>query len=92
MRRGVDGALRIVGPHDDHCVPRAGALRAAQKAGYDVVFVSGVRKDGGHLRGHAWVLVDDRPWSAPGRRMPRRTASSSGSGREMCGAVTPAEC
>jgi hypothetical protein len=59
IRRGVDGSLRIVGPREDHCVPRALALFALlTRAGYRAVFVSGVRKVGADLRGHAWVLVD----------------------------------
>ena len=62
FRRGVDGALRIVGPREAHCVPRALALFAlVTRAGYRAVFVSGVRKVGDDVRGHAWVLVDDRP-------------------------------
>jgi hypothetical protein len=74
LRRGVDGALRIVGPHDEHCVPRALALFALlTRAGYDAVFVSGVRKVGDDLHGHAWVLVDDRPLEAPTVHDPRAT-------------------
>jgi len=74
IRRGVDGALRIVGPHNEHCVPRALALFALlTQAGYDAVFVSGVRKVGDDVHGHAWVLVDDRPLERPGLVDPRVT-------------------
>ena len=67
IRRGVDGALRIVGPREAHCVPRALALFALlTRAGYGAVFVSGVRTEGGAVRGHAWVLVDDHAVEAPG--------------------------
>ena len=59
LRRGVDGALRLVGPREDHCVPRGLALFALlTRHGYSAVFVSGVRRVGPDLRGHAWVLVD----------------------------------
>ena len=74
VRRGVDGALRVVGPHEEHCVPRALALFALlTRAGYDAVFVSGVRKVGDGIHGHAWVLVDDRPIERPGLQDPRAT-------------------
>jgi hypothetical protein len=33
IRRGVDGALRVVGPHHEHCVPRALALFGALLGG-----------------------------------------------------------
>lgn len=62
VRRGVDGALRIVGPREAHCVPRGLALFAMlTRAGYAAEFVSGVRRVGPDLQGHAWVLVDGEP-------------------------------
>lgn len=62
LRRGVDGALRIVGPREAHCVPRGLALFAIlTKAGYPAVFVSGIRRAGPDLQGHAWVLVHGEP-------------------------------
>ena len=74
LRRGVDGALRIVGPHEEHCVPRALALFALlTRAGYNAEFVSGVRKVGDDVRGHAWVLVDDQPVERHGALDPRAT-------------------
>ena len=72
LRRGVDGALRIVGPHEAHCVPRALALFALlTRAGHDAVFVSGVQKVGDRVLGHAWVLVDGQPVERPGAPDPR---------------------
>jgi hypothetical protein len=74
IRRGVDGALRIVGPREAHCVPRALALFALlTRTGYGAVFVSGVHTEAGALRGHAWVLVDDRPVERPGSTDPLAT-------------------
>lgn len=62
LRRGVDGAIRVVGPREAHCVTRGLALFAMlTKAGYPAVFVSGVRRAGPELQGHAWVLVDGEP-------------------------------
>lgn len=67
LRRGVDGALRLVGPRQDHCVPRGLALFALlTRHGYPTVFVSGVQRRGPDLRGHAWVLVDGIAVEAPG--------------------------
>lgn len=67
LRRGVDGALRVIGPREEHCVPRGLALMALlTRQGERVVFVSGVRRDGADLRGHAWVLVDGVPVEAEG--------------------------
>ena len=71
---GVDGALRIVGPHEDHCVPtRTRAVRAVDTRRGRSNVVSGVRKVGDDVDGHAWVLVDDRPIEGPGRQDPRAT-------------------
>jgi hypothetical protein len=62
----VDGALRVVGPHEDHCVPRGLALFALlTRHGHRAVFVSGVRRVGTELRGHAWVLVDGEAVETP---------------------------
>ena len=66
LRRAVDGALRVVGPREDHCVPRGLALFALlTRHGHPAVFVSGVRRVGRDLRGHAWVLVDGIAVEAP---------------------------
>jgi hypothetical protein len=62
LRRGVDAALRLVGPRQNACVPRALALFALlSRYGYAAVFVSGVRMAESGLTGHAWVLVDELP-------------------------------
>jgi hypothetical protein len=69
LRRGVDAALRLVGPRQDACVPRSLALFALlSRHGYPAVFVSGVRLVGSGLVGHAWVLVDELPLEAPDAR------------------------
>ncbi len=66
LRRGVDAALRLVGPPRDACVPRSLALFALlSRHGYPAVFVSGVRRVESGLVGHAWVLVGDVPLETP---------------------------
>lgn len=49
-----------------NCFPRSLALyRIARRAGYPVAFHCGVRKEGGKLDGHAWLMLDDRPFHEP---------------------------
>jgi hypothetical protein len=61
LLRGVRGALIILGPREDACVPRSMALFALlSKRGYPASVASGVRREDGGLVGHCWVLVTDR--------------------------------
>jgi hypothetical protein len=60
LLRGVRGALIILGPREDACVPRSMALFALlSRRGYTASVVSGVRREDDELVGHCWVLVTD---------------------------------
>ena len=48
--------LLPLGPGEGNCLPRSLAIYSALRAqGWPAVFVSGVRKDGDRITGHAWV-------------------------------------
>ncbi len=69
LRIGVDRSLRIIGPRVDGCVPRSLALFALlSERGERATFVSGVRREGETLKGHAWILLDGVPLEAPETR------------------------
>ena len=51
-----------------NCFPRSLSLyRIARTAGYAVSFHCGVRKEGAILDGHAWLMLDNRPFQEVGR-------------------------
>ena len=55
----VRRALRLIGPRQDACLPRSLALFSLlTDRGYPVSFVSGIRRDGERLAGHAWLIVN----------------------------------
>ena len=59
--RGVGGALFLVGPRRDACVPRSLALFSLlTERGYPASFVSGIARQGNQLSGHAWVTIDGK--------------------------------
>ena len=67
LLRGVRGALIILGPREDACVPRSMALFALlSERGHPATVVSGVRREDSELVGHCWVLVTDRPLEGSG--------------------------
>ena len=48
-----------LGPDQGDCLPRSLAIYAALRAqGWPAIFVSGVRKEGDRILGHAWVELD----------------------------------
>jgi hypothetical protein len=62
LERGVRWALRLTNQHVNACVPRSLALfHALRKEGLEVSFVSGVRRNGGKLEGHAWLELNGKP-------------------------------
>lgn len=64
--RGVDAALRIVGPRHHACVPRSLALLGLLSSrGQAATLVSGVRRGPEGVVSHAWVLVDGVPVGEP---------------------------
>lgn len=66
LRRGIDRSLRVIGPRVDGCVPRSLALFSMlSRNGHPATFVSGVRREGSTLQGHAWVLLGDDPLEEP---------------------------
>jgi hypothetical protein len=51
-----------------NCFPRSLSLYwIARRAGYPVSFHCGIRKEGGALDGHAWLVLDNRPFHEVGR-------------------------
>lgn len=87
LRRGTDAAIRLIGPRQQHCVPRALTLFALlTREGHQPDFVGGVRREDGRLTGHAWVEIHREAVEAPGHhemstmyreqlRVPSRTRS-----------------
>jgi hypothetical protein len=62
LERGVRWALRLTNQHVNACVPRSLALfHALRKEGLEVSFVSGVRRNGSKLEGHAWLELNGKP-------------------------------
>jgi hypothetical protein len=62
LDRGVRWALRLTNQHVNACVPRSLALfHALRKEGLEVSFVSGVRRNGSKLEGHAWLELNGKP-------------------------------
>jgi hypothetical protein len=62
LERGVRWALRLTNQHVNACVPRSLALfHALRKEGLEVSFVSGVRRNGNKLEGHAWLELNGKP-------------------------------
>jgi len=60
--QGAKWSLYLLGWKHDACVPRSLAIYAAlRREGYAPQFVSGVRREGGVIKGHAWVELDGRP-------------------------------
>jgi len=60
--QGAKWSLYLLGWKRDACVPRSLAVYAAlRREGYAPQFVSGVRREGGAIKGHAWVELDGRP-------------------------------
>jgi hypothetical protein len=58
--RATDRSLRLLGPRIDSCVPRSLTLLVLwSRRGRPASFVSGVNRDGGELRGHAWLEAPD---------------------------------
>lgn len=86
VRRATAGAIRLLGPRQKDCLPRALTHFALlTREGYGAEFVSGVRRDGDALVSHAWVELDGEVIDAPGDgassshyreqfRVPSRTA------------------
>ena len=67
LERGVRWALRLTNQHVDACVPRSLALfYALRQEGLEVSFVSGVRRNGAKLEGHAWLELDGKPLAGLG--------------------------
>lgn len=51
-----------------NCFPRSLSLyRIARRAGYPVSFCCGVRKEQGTLDGHAWLMLEGRPFHETGQ-------------------------
>ena len=64
---GVRGALALLGPRRDACVPRSLALfTLLTERGYESSFVSGVRREHTELVGHAWVTIGEEVLMASG--------------------------
>jgi hypothetical protein len=62
LERGVRWSLRLTNQHVNACVPRSLALfHALRKEGLEVSFVSGIRRNGTKLEGHAWLELDGKP-------------------------------
>jgi hypothetical protein len=60
--RGSRWALVLLGWRKDSCVPRSlTAFRALQLEGHKPHFVSGIRRQGAALLGHAWVELEGKP-------------------------------
>lgn len=60
--QGAKWSLYLLGWKRDACVPRSLAVYAAlRREGYAPQFVSGVRREGDVIKGHAWVELDGRP-------------------------------
>jgi Uncharacterised nucleotidyltransferase/Transglutaminase-like superfamily len=61
-RRGIKLALSIIGSNENACVPRSLAMYIAlHQVNIPVEFVSGIRRSGSKLEGHAWLEYDGRP-------------------------------
>ncbi|MDF0665608.1 MAG: lasso peptide biosynthesis B2 protein [Nitrospira sp.] len=61
-----------------NCFPRSLALYwFARRLGYSVLFQCGVRKDGSHLDGHAWLMLNLRPFYETGQHWQRYTITFS---------------
>ena len=59
--RAIHWACKLlpIGPAEGNCLPRALAMYAAlRRQGWNVAFVSGVRRDATGLAGHAWIEED----------------------------------
>lgn len=59
--RAIRWAFKLLrlGPAEGECLPQALATYSAlRRQGWPVVFVSGVRRDGERVLGHAWVELD----------------------------------
>ncbi len=59
--RAIHWACKLlpIGPAEGNCLPRALAMYAAlRRQGWNVAFVSGVRRDATGLVGHAWIEED----------------------------------
>lgn len=90
LRHATDVAVRLVGPRQKECLPRALTLFSLlTRHGYPAEFVSGVRRNGADLTGHAWVEMGGMPVEAPGAshastgyreliRIPSRVATGQG--------------
>lgn len=60
--RGCRRMLMLLGWQKDSCVPRAlSVYRALQLEGHKPHFVSGIRRQGTALLGHAWVELEGKP-------------------------------
>ncbi len=67
LERGVRWALRLTNQHINACVPRSLALfHALRREGLEVSFVSGVRRNGAKLEGHAWLELNGKPLAGLG--------------------------
>ena len=75
----VDRWLRLF-PYNakGNCFPRSLALYwFARRAGYQVAFRCGVRKEGAGLDGHAWLTLDRLPFHEPGQHWQHFTVTFS---------------
>ncbi|PYE53672.1 transglutaminase superfamily protein [Deinococcus yavapaiensis KR-236] len=62
VARGVKWTMWLYGKREDVCLPRSLTLYVAlRRYGYRPVFVSGVRRVGGAVVGHAWIELDGKP-------------------------------
>ncbi|HEU4743289.1 MAG TPA: lasso peptide biosynthesis B2 protein [Meiothermus sp.] len=76
--RGVNRGLWLLGLRKNPCVPRALALYVALRAeGLPVEFVSGVRRVGDRLEGHAWVELEGLPLEGSGEEQAPRLFKES---------------
>jgi hypothetical protein len=72
----VDRSIRVLGPRQNACIPRSLMLMVLwSRRGRPATFVSGVKRDGGTLRGHAWIEAPDLDAALGGRATPAESFS-----------------
>ena len=76
-----------------NCFPRSLSLyRVARGAGYPVSFKCGVRKEGGVLDGHAWLMLDGRPFQEIGQHWQLFTVTFAYPSVQTLGAMHRTAC